>query len=902
MDIHRSRFVPYPTSAISAVAFSRASDNGYTGPLPALKLAIGRANGSIEIWDPQRGSWNQEVVFAGDKKSVDGLVWTQDLDEKDAEENVMVGQQRLFSISSTAAVTEWDLANGQPKRQSTGNFTDVWCIAAQPRWKASKGSNETPRAQDIVGGCSDGTLVLLSTEDDDLQFKRFLARVSGKRARCMSVVYKDRDIVVAGFADSMIRVFDSRNGSLLRQMSLGAGIPGAPKNAMVWQVKCLPTGDIISGDSNGELRIWDGKTYSLSQRLTGHDADCLDVAVSTDGKTIFSGGLDGRIAVFRQSTQQNGRRSWAKSHHRRIHHGEAKVMAAFDSKALSVVVSGGSDTTPMVTPLREYGRENIRGLPSLPSEAPVASAPKARLLVAWWDRDIYIWRIARQHKLEALPEQQRPRRLVAKITLDIRDKLRNVAISPDGKLLAASSTSEVKSFQLRKKVDADGLSVRKLEVPEDLADSGARLLCFSTDSKWLAAVTPESEVQVVRFAPVSDKPKHFYIVDRVVELDRQRRKLQQQSAYKTYERAVTRIAFNNESSILVASDLSGFVDSWVLEGHEDLTAPVLDLAKHDSDDGSSDDSSDSDSSSDDDDDALAVFHGQHWTDNPSGHLVPKLDSAPLVFSFRPSSRASQTSALTNGNPGVHATRQNPHAHSHVLPQGKHRLFIITAKHQMYELDILAGKLSDWSRRNPTAVLPEDFTKIRDRAMGAIWDVSSRRERVWMYGSTWVFMLNVGCDLEDNSKALAAPKRRQSEADDDATPKRLKGTSGAGSRLPASQRTGAGALGSIKVTSSGVAKTLDAERNARREADHDDEDVDMLDDDPADLRLTRIESRDEHEVDGESESERKWWGTFKYRPILGMVPLEDEDAGEDGVLEVVIVERPLERGVVQKKRR
>ena len=73
----------------------------------------------------------------------------------------------------------------------------------------------------------------------------------------MSIAYKDQDIVVAGFADSMIRIFDTRNGSLLRNMSLGVGIPGAPKNAMVWQVKCLPNGDIVSADSNGEVRFWD---------------------------------------------------------------------------------------------------------------------------------------------------------------------------------------------------------------------------------------------------------------------------------------------------------------------------------------------------------------------------------------------------------------------------------------------------------------------------------------------------------------------------------------------------------------------------------------------------------------------------------------------------------------------
>ena len=141
MDVHRSRFVPYPTSPISAVAFSRNSDSGYSGVVPALKLAIGRENGSIEIWDPQKGLWNQEVVFAGENQSVDALVWTQDPDEKDAEGNVVVGQQRLFSIASSPAVTEWDLATGQPKRKSTGNFSEVWCIAAQPKPKPGKSSD-----------------------------------------------------------------------------------------------------------------------------------------------------------------------------------------------------------------------------------------------------------------------------------------------------------------------------------------------------------------------------------------------------------------------------------------------------------------------------------------------------------------------------------------------------------------------------------------------------------------------------------------------------------------------------------------------------------------------------------------------------------------------------------------
>lgn len=887
MDVHRSRFVPYPTSAISAIAFSRSSDSGFAGPLSSLKLAIGRVNGDIEIWNPLKGSWVQETILPGDGRSIDGVAWTQDPDETDAEGNITAGQQRLFSISSSPAVTEWDLATGQVKRRSTGNFSEVWCFATQPRWKPRQGKDEEAQPQDIVAGCGDGTLVVLSTADNDLQFKRNLARVSGKKARCMCVTYQNWDTVVAGFADSIIRLYDTRNNALVRQMSLGMGIPGAPKNALVWQVRCLPNGDIVSGDSNGEVRFWDGKNYSLLQRITAHETDCLDLVTSNDGKTVFSGSMDGRIAVHRLSNSENGRKSWAKHSHRRMHSGEVKAMAAFDSKNMSVVVSGGSDAAPIVTPLRENGKENHRTLSVLPQEPPVASAPKARLLVSWAGKTISIWRIARRPTEDTVEEPQRPRKLVAQLNIAGRDNIRSVSISVDGKVLAAATSSEIKIFQLRKRPESDRLTVRKLEVPDDLADSGARSLNFSPDCKWLVAVTPESEVQIVRLAPESDHPKRLRVVSRVVELDRHHRRQVSQSGFKDYDRAISRIAFAADSSVLVTGDLSGYLDSWVLEGHEDLTAPALDAAKHDSDKASSVGASDSASSSDssDDEDEIAVFYGQHWTVNPAGHMLPKLDSAPLVLTFRPP-RTPQQHTLTNGNPGIHATRHNPHAHSHELPHGQHKLFVVTARHQMYEFDILAGKLSEWSRRNSSDVLPEDFKKLLDRVISAVWDVTEQRERMWLYGSGWVWMLNVGSDLREkaNSQSLMNGKRKRRGSETNQN-KRRKPGSGAGGAIPLSRREGA--LSTARKHENGKWADVNLDREAKRDDDDDDEDV-------TGLQLTRLESTDGgKQVDEEAPSERKWWFTYKYRPILGMVPLEDEDDRSAGrPFEVVIVERPL----------
>lgn len=348
MDIHRSRFVPYPSSAINALAFSHAEpEHGNVDP-DTLRLAIGRANGNIEIWNPKNGAWLQEKVFFGGKdRSVEGLAWTQEPDQKDSNNKIVSGRLRLFSIGYSSSVTEWDLATGLPLRHSNGNHSEVWCFAVQPpQKKAQVGSNEGRNAhQKIVAGCADGTIVLLSTEDNDLTFDRFVSRATNKKARALSVAYKDNDTVVAGFADSMIRVFDTRNGNVIRNISLGSGPIGGPKEILVWKVKCLANGDFVSGDSTGEIRVYSGKNYSQLQRISGHEADVLDLAVSRDGSSIFSAGMDRRTCYY--SRKKPGAKSsgqlghWRKVSHQRYHQHDVKAMTTYEGNKLNVVVSGG---------------------------------------------------------------------------------------------------------------------------------------------------------------------------------------------------------------------------------------------------------------------------------------------------------------------------------------------------------------------------------------------------------------------------------------------------------------------------------------------------------------------------------------------------------------------------------
>lgn len=342
MDVHRCRFVPFQPSAINAIAFSHPRPQSGKQVLHT-RMAIGRANGDIEIWNPASGRWHQEIVIHGGKdRSIDGLIWFNEPDQDLGDGRTLVGKSRLFSIGYTSTVTEWDLEKGKPKRHASGQHGDIWCIAAQPHTAGSEkpgASGFDPQASRLVAGTIDGELVIYSVEDGDLRFQRVIVRSPTKKAQMVSITFQSRKVVIVGCSDSTIRAYDVQNGHMLRRMTLGSDLVGGSKEIIVWSVQCLPNGNIVSGDSTGQLCIWDGKTYTQMQRIQSHKQDILSLAVSADGSAIMSGGMDRRTVLYKPGSGKAQR--WTKIWGRRYHDHDVKSMASFEGARMSVVVSGG---------------------------------------------------------------------------------------------------------------------------------------------------------------------------------------------------------------------------------------------------------------------------------------------------------------------------------------------------------------------------------------------------------------------------------------------------------------------------------------------------------------------------------------------------------------------------------
>ncbi|PHH80573.1 hypothetical protein CDD80_832 [Ophiocordyceps camponoti-rufipedis] len=868
MDIHRCRFVPYQPAAINAVAFShpkpRSSVHG-----SIARLAVGRSNGDIEIWNPASGAWHQELIIRGGKdRSIDSLVWVNDPDEDMGNGRVIVGKFRLFSIGYTSTITEWDLEKGRVKRHASGQHGDIWCMAAQPPAPTSTADSGIQPSTNIVAGTMHGDLAVYSVDDDDLRFQRLMVKSPSKKMQMISIAFQSRKVCVVGCSDSTIRVYDVTNGHMLRRMTLGSDLVGGAKNIIVWCVRCLPNGNIVSGDSTGQICIWNGKTYTQTQRIDGHKQDVLSLAISADGTSIVSGGMDRRTVLYKPNAGSSQR--WSKAQTRRFHEHDVKAMAPFEYGNMSVVISGGQDASLMVIPLKAMGQENHRSMSCLPHQPPIASASQCRFMVGWWDRQVHIWLLRKTasdllSSAEDALEVKQNRKLLKSIVIRGDSNITSASIDDKGSLLVVATGTDVKAFHLghQDPVKPSDVTVTSLKLPQDMTYLGASQVKLSPDGEWLCLV---QEGAVILMASLDrDRLDSTTLPVKYQRLSRLHRDIPHfitNGGLGKYQRHITQVAFSADSRMLAVADLAGFVDSWSLcRGGND---------EHNADGVANDDASSS-SSFDSGDEPLQAEGG--WNRNVTTKQMPKLPSAPVVLSF-----------------SNHVPAHDDEADDYVLAA-------VTSSWHVLTFHPRLGALTPWSRRHPRSALPHQVRDIRDLPKGILW----QGPRMWVYGVSFLLMIDLSQDLRvatDSSSTAQGRKRKRNGPSSGAGNLNEK-YSLAPNKICKYQRNGR-----CEVVTVGEASR---EKESDSDADLSDADDGITDFEPEDAKGgDKGKAMDGEEVqttdsryDKTTGSKkvlattsyakgRQWWLTFKYRPVLGIVSLDQDD---DSTLEVALVERP-----------
>lgn len=476
MDVHRCRFVDYTPHTITSLAFSHPSTPKFAPQ--DLRLAVGRNNGDIEIWNPKNKWVHEFTLFGSRDQSVEGLLWC-----------VSDGEQpRLFSIGGTTRVTEWDLKTGKVLVEFDCNAAIIWSMA----------KNESQNK--LALGCDDGTVVVLDISGGvgSIEHHAFLQR---QDARVLSLCWRGDEQVIGGCADGKIRVWGAESKRLTSTMKVDKS---KTESTLVWCVMYLPhQAQIVSGDSTGSIKFWDFAHSTLLQSFKVHEADVLTLACDLSNETVFTAGVDRKIYKF-QLAEQHKQQRWTNVSNRLFHSNDIRSIATFESKNLNFLISAGVEKNIVISSLKNFTDGQYRKLSIVPQQQHLlVNKEQQRLVVMWQEQTVKVWKLLKKTveddesdvEMDDVEELRDSYELVAKLTLADDQNISTCALSQDGTLLAVGRVESTRLFRLSPKPNCDKLQVSKVSLPS-LGALGSRILNFY-GNEHIIVVAPDNEIYKV---------------------------------------------------------------------------------------------------------------------------------------------------------------------------------------------------------------------------------------------------------------------------------------------------------------------------------------------------------------------------------------------------------------------
>lgn len=443
----------------------------------------------------------------------------------------------------------------EPPRSTTRSLPSqggaIWSMAASPTGKY------------LAIGCEDGVVRLIDVANDAFEHLAAVrgagmaARMSRVASRILSLAWgapvrrakatpatsgstsdssseedEDEDeeewvdtFLLGGLGNSTAVVWNLATGQLQSRLTL---LKNRQEHTIVWSVAVLRDGTLVTGDSTGRVTFFDGRTRVPIPGATFQchtaGADVLALCVSADSRTVYSAGVDQKVAEYSLAGH-----SWAHTGTRRLHAHDVRALAidppldlcaplplpASTSSRIPILLSGGLDYHLVLTPalsassrltvkesnpvssslstaFADTTQRRMAFVPSTARESVVAVAPARRWIVLRREQSVGIWTV----------EDSTSWRKVLELELKVRSNLVATAISADGNFLAVSDLYETKLYDMRgatpKRVAGLGMALHGRDEPAP----GASALTFTPDSTRFVFCTQQGAFVHVIQLPV----------------------------------------------------------------------------------------------------------------------------------------------------------------------------------------------------------------------------------------------------------------------------------------------------------------------------------------------------------------------------------------------------------------
>lgn len=403
--VHRVRFIDHKHKALNSACFD-------TEPRSS-KLAVSLEDGSIELRDAKKNFMVDFVIPGQEGRTVEHVSWNKG---------------RLFSGGLNGQIIEWDLKKLTPKYFEDSCGGPVWCL---------KFNN---KGDVLAAGCEDGSVRIFKVMTHGLNYERCLYK---QESRILSLAWsKDDSKLVTGGFESTIRVYDFQSGRIISRITSDDDI-GKQGITKVWAIEVLSNFTLVTGDSNGNTRFWDGNTGTLLSSFKSHEADVLTLAVNKD--EVYSSGIDSKIVQFSLKSVL-GNKTWTMMKNIRStkHDVRALVIYRNPDTNQTYVVAGGIYPALFVTPTNSFKVNKVKSYFRHPPADVCQTSKVGNQILYRSNKKLNLWQLENTDPMDFKKCEQ-----LFELHNDSDDHLCSSGLSNCGKYICYSTVQKARFYELR---------------------------------------------------------------------------------------------------------------------------------------------------------------------------------------------------------------------------------------------------------------------------------------------------------------------------------------------------------------------------------------------------------------------------------------------------------------------